>query len=547
MEGLFGQLRDAVEVCGEQQERGERGRRDGVALGQRLRRVPRGVKTVHAVPHLLGRAGHRHDAGRVVGDRPEGVHREDERRAHQHPHCGDGGPVHPAVREAGGLAPPRAEGVREEERDRDGDDRGSGGFEADRGSRDDRGGRAGLRRLRDLPNRARRSRRVVAGDVDEGQARENADDARVEEPVPRVLLVQQRVGDERHEHDREPGGDVEAQVEGVHRVAFLSPPHHEDAGDAGDEPEGADDEREHHPGDVLRGKVDRDAEDHRSDVLRGRRLEEIGASAGAVAHVVADQVRDHGRVPRIVLGDPRLDLADEIGAQIGGFGVDPAAELGEERHERSAEAEADDEEGGLARVAEAVVREEHHEDADERERDDEDPRDRSAAQGDPEGITDRVLSRGARTEVRLHRDEHADDPRQHRRDRADEERDGGPDGELRRCDSLDVLEEVDDGADQHRPAQREQRDRPVLPPDEGDRRDVDQAGDPLHLGRSDRRAQHVPGEIAGDRQGEHAGERDDPDQRGIHGLPPREERSSTGWWHRRASCEQGSLTEEGKN
>ena len=90
--------------------------------------------------------------------------------------------------------------------------------------------------------------------------------------------------------------------------------------------------------------VDGDAEDHRADVLGGGRLEEVGAAAGAVADVVADEVRDDAGVARVVLGDAGLDLADEVGADVGGLGVDAAAELGEEGDERGAEAEADDQE-----------------------------------------------------------------------------------------------------------------------------------------------------------------------------------------------------------
>ncbi len=85
-----------------------------------------------------------------------------------------------------------------------------------------------------------------------------------------------------------------------------------------------------------------DAQDHRADVLGGGRLEEVGAAAGAVADVVADEVGDDGRVARVVLGDAGLDLADEVGADVGRLGVDAAAELGEEGDEGGAEAEADD-------------------------------------------------------------------------------------------------------------------------------------------------------------------------------------------------------------
>ena len=62
-------------------------------------------------------------------------------------------------------------------------------------------------------------------------------------------------------------------------------------------------------------------------------FEQVGAAAGAVAHVVADEVRDHARVARVVLGDARLNLADEIRSDVGGLGVDTAAQLCEESNE----------------------------------------------------------------------------------------------------------------------------------------------------------------------------------------------------------------------
>ena len=96
-----------------------------------------------------------------------------------------------------------------------------------------------------------------------------------------------------------------------------------------------------------RDRVDGDAEDHRADVLGGGRLEQVGATAGAVADVVADEVGDDAGVARVVLGDARLDLADEVGADVGGLGVDAAAELGEQGDEAGAEAEADDQERRL--------------------------------------------------------------------------------------------------------------------------------------------------------------------------------------------------------
>ena len=59
------------------------------------------------------------------------------------------------------------------------------------------------------------------------------------------------------------------------------------------------------------------AHDDRAD----ERLEEVGAHAGDVADVVAHVVGDDRRVVRVVLVDARLDLADEVGADVGRLGV----------------------------------------------------------------------------------------------------------------------------------------------------------------------------------------------------------------------------------
>ena len=84
-----------------------------------------------------------------------------------------------------------------------------------------------------------------------------------------------------------------------------------------------------------------DAEQHHGDRGHGVGLEEVRGHAGAVADVVADVVGDHGRVARVVLGDAGLDLADEVGADVGGLGEDAAAESSEDRDQRAAEAQAD--------------------------------------------------------------------------------------------------------------------------------------------------------------------------------------------------------------
>jgi hypothetical protein len=68
-----------------------------------------------------------------------------------------------------------------------------------------------------------------------------------------------------------------------------------------------------------------------SDDRAGVGLEQVRAHSGDVADVVADVVRDRRGVAGVVLGDAGLDLADEVGADVRGLGVDAAADTGEQR------------------------------------------------------------------------------------------------------------------------------------------------------------------------------------------------------------------------
>ena len=86
---------------------------------------------------------------------------------------------------------------------------------------------------------------------------------------------------------------------------------------------GEEDRRQHHGGD----------DGHRIG------LEQVGRHAGAIADVVADVVGDGRGIARIVLRNAGLDLADEIAADVGALGEDAAAETGEDRDQRGAEAE----------------------------------------------------------------------------------------------------------------------------------------------------------------------------------------------------------------
>ena len=206
--------------------------------------------------------------------------------------------------------------------------------------RDDVGGGAGEGGLGDGLDGAVAALGVVLRDPDEEERGDQADDA-AEEEVEGLDAgaVEHLVDDAAEAGEGEDGGDVEAAVEGAHGVFVVGGFDDGDADDGGDEVDGVDHQREEDALDAEDG-VEGGAEDHGADVFRGGGLEDVGATAGAVAYVVADEVGDDGGVAGIVFGDAGFDFADEVGAYVGGLGVDAAAELGEEGDEGGSEAEA---------------------------------------------------------------------------------------------------------------------------------------------------------------------------------------------------------------
>ena len=119
-------------------------------------------------------------------------------------------------------------------------------------------------------------------------------------------------------------------------ASFLPGVGGEDADDRGDDADRGDQQREHH----ADGAEEDLTEDQRGDEGDGVGLEEVGGHAGAVADVVAHVVGDGGGVARVVLGDAGLDLADQVGADVGGLGEDAAADTHEHREQGATEAEA---------------------------------------------------------------------------------------------------------------------------------------------------------------------------------------------------------------
>ena len=89
--GLVDEVLQVVAVGRKQHQRAEAGRADGVALGHGLRRVADGIERVGGAAHLLRQARHLGDAAGVVGDRAEGVERDDDAGEAEHGRRGDRG------------------------------------------------------------------------------------------------------------------------------------------------------------------------------------------------------------------------------------------------------------------------------------------------------------------------------------------------------------------------------------------------------------------------------------------------------------------------
>ncbi len=91
-------------------------------------------------------------------------------------------------------------------------------------------------------------------------------------------------------------------------------------------------------------------QDHRADDRTDEGLEKVGAHAGDVTDVVTDVVCDDGRVTGVILGKTGLDLADEVGADVRGLGVDAAADTREERDRGGTHRETGDDVDGAGEL-----------------------------------------------------------------------------------------------------------------------------------------------------------------------------------------------------
>ncbi len=334
--------------------------------------------------------------------------------------------------------------------------------------------------------------------------------ARDVERHARQHLAHDPLGDRIERDERQDPRHPQAAIERGHHVLVARLRLHEPgADDGGDDREAADHERvdDRRGGGGLHHQR---AEQHGRDQRHRVGLEQVGRHPGAVADVVADVVRDHRRIARIVLGDAGLDLADEVGADVGTLGEDAAPEPREDRDQRPAEAEPDERlerlDQRLAALPGRLQQPEVAGNAEQPEAHHQQAGDRAAAKRHRERLV-QPLARGlGGAHVGAHRHVHADDPGQPGQDRPDREAPGGRPPQAGHEPDHDEEHQADD------------RDRVVLAPEIGDRALAHRPGDLAHariaLGLAQDPADRV--EAVDDRE-DRAAEREQ--KCGVHRFP----------------------------
>ena len=226
--------------------------------------------------------------------------------------------------------------------------------------------------------------------------------------------------------ERQHAGRDQPLVESAHDRLTRAELDEEGAEDRGDDADAADGERQgHHLRQDRRAPEEDRSQHHRRDRGHGVGLEQVRRHARAVADIVADVVGDGRRVAWIVLGDARFHLADQITADVRTLGEDAAAEAGEDRDQRRAEAERhervdDDAVIGLQPVEMSEVDEvERH--AEQREARDQKAGDRACLESQLKTASKRLSCSLCRADVCAHRDVHADEAGRTGEHRTDQE------------------------------------------------------------------------------------------------------------------------------
>jgi hypothetical protein len=353
--------------------------------------------------------------------------------------------------------------------------------------------------------------------------------------VHAVDAAEQATADEEGGDGDEHAAAVHARAQGVKQLSHGRVglgTNHEDADDGKDRAHAGNGhggrEQLHAVADEL-GRVHTHQCRRRGDAQRAGRqdrsavaLEQVSAHAGHVADVIPDVVSDGGGIARVVLGDAGLDLADEVGADVGGLGIDAATDTSKERLAAGAHAEGQHHHGHLEQADVELTREECAEpvraqprqgfgkdeepchDVQQPEADDDQPHHRPAAEGDDQAVVERASCAGGRAMAGVGGGLHAQEATQAAPEPA------GQKGNEHHA-VLSVKDEGHDGQDDAH-HHEEQGHHLVLPPKVGVSPFADVGGDGLHLLVTFVGLHHAVVKGVGRQQGQHGSDRRHPPQ-----------------------------------
>ena len=350
---------------------------------------------------------------------------------------------------------------------------------------------------------------VVLRDADKEKRGHHAHNAAAQQPPTALQHVVNRRG---KAHQRQQRGHVITAIQRIHRILIFAAMHHQHAHKAGHQVDGVHHQRKEDPLDAE-DRIESRAQNHGADVFRRRGLKDVRATAGAIAHVVAHQVRNHRGIARIVFRDAGLHLAHQVRAYVGSLGVDAAAQLGEERHQRSAKAKADQLIRNVLRIRQSAKKEEQAAHSEQREADDHHAGDRTPVQRDLQGLAQAGTGSTGGANIGTNGDEHAGVAGKTGADGADQE----ADHHLARQRSRKVRKLVahKEGNSQHHGQRGDGR---VLARHECFRTFADGVRNHPHLRRPGIKRQYRPGQKKGKNQAEQAGKHCDPQKCAATGV-----------------------------
>ncbi len=204
------------------------------------------------------------------------------------------------------------------------------------------------------------------------------------------------------------------------------PPAHVDKDDAANRAEDRDAAEDKGINDrCRRRRQSQGADQNRTDQTDRVGLENVRRHACAIADIVAHVIRDRGRIARIVFFQAAFDFADQVRADVRGFGVNAATESREDTDQARAQRQADEAAHGRFVADHFTGDGVEDSDREERQTDNQQSRDSTAIESDPHRSRSRFGRRLRRAGIGQNRDSHSDKPSRERADRADQKTERG--------------------------------------------------------------------------------------------------------------------------